>query len=197
MANLGTLMIDEQYVKDMSFIDENVDAKLLRLTIFEAQRIHIRAILGTGIYNQILSQIEAGTLSGQATTLTNRALVRDYVAHSLLYWTLFDAVFMLAFKFTNKDIVRKTSEVSQTASVEDLKMLRDNFKDKAQYYDQRMINYLQENSTTFTLYNDPGNGIDIIRPRKGAYNTGMYLGQTRGGATLEQKIENPQTYNNE
>jgi hypothetical protein len=59
MSNV--LFISETYLKDSSYIDENVDIKLLRNSILETQDMRILPILGTALYEELKTQIQDGT----------------------------------------------------------------------------------------------------------------------------------------
>jgi len=60
--------ISTTYLKDNTPLNENVDDKLLKSAIKEAQEIYIRDIIGSGIYNQLQTQAFAGTLTQLNTT---------------------------------------------------------------------------------------------------------------------------------
>ena len=165
------LMIDESTVKATSFIDENVDVNLIRTTIKTAQDIHIVPILGTALTNEILTQIDGGTVSAANTTLLD-----EYLTHTLVWWTLYEGVDVFTYKFRNKGILRETSEVTQTISLEEVKRLMDSFKNKAEFYSERATKYLMENTTTYPLILNAGSGIDTVHPNITNYSTGWYLG---------------------
>ena len=46
--------ISVTYLKDNTPINENVDDKLLKSAIKEAQEIYVRDIIGSGVYNELL-----------------------------------------------------------------------------------------------------------------------------------------------
>lgn len=185
------LFIGEQDIKDMSYLDENVDVNLIRPVIVEAQGMHILPLLGTGLHDNVSAQIIAGTLS----TL-NRTLLNSYCAKSLVYWTLYEGVDVLTFKMTNKSIIKRTSENGNSIEVSDVKRLMSRLKDKAEYYDTRLVKYLMENYTSYPLYYNPGDGIDTVIPRKDTYKTGMVLGRTHKPESLSDIYENPNTFCN-
>lgn len=165
------LFITEQYIKDTSYIDENVDMKLLRDVIELAQEKYILPLLGTGLYNQIAAQIVAGSVSAANTTLLD-----SYIQKALKWWTLYEALDILTFKFTNKSVVKKNSENSQSVNTDELNRLFDSFGNNAEMYSERLTKYLVENVSTFTLYSNPGTGSDTIHPKKSSYRTSIYLG---------------------
>lgn len=169
MANI--LFISEQYVKDTSYIDENVDMKLLRSNILETQDIRILPILGSALYSELKTQVSAGTL----TTL-NRTLLDTYISPALKYWVLSDGAYFLQYKIMNKGIVTRNSENSQNIQVNELDRLTDFFKDRAEIYSQRVTNYLLENETSYPLYTNAGSGVDTIHPTFDNYTQNWYLG---------------------
>lgn len=170
MANV--IFISEQYIKDTSYIDENVDIKLLRNSILETQDIRIRGIIGTGLYDQLKTQIAAGT-----RTALNITLLTDYIAPALKYWVLHDAALILTFKVMNKSIVKRTAENTETIQVTDLDRLMNFFKDRAEYFSERITKYLIQNSSSFPLFENAGNGVDTEYPKYNNYTQGLYLGQ--------------------
>ena len=65
--------------------------------------------------------------------------------------------------------------------------LRDDWKNKAEEREQRLINYLIDNTTLFPAYNTAS---DDLNPRKTAYQTNFYL----GGGTSNCWIDNYKYY---
>ena len=80
----------------------------------------------------------------------------------------------------NKSIATRSSENANAASLNDLLILEERFKNNAEWYSQRITNYLLTNSTLYPLYLSPGNTIDTIVPKRTMYSSGMYLGSTIG-----------------
>lgn len=179
------LMIDESTVKATSFIDENVDVNLIRTTIKTAQDIHIIPILGTALSNEVLTQIDNSTL-----TTANTTLLDNYITLALVWWTLYEGVDVFTYKFRNKGILRETSEVTQTISLEEVKRLMDSFRNKAEYYSERVTKFLLENQATYPLINNAGTGIDTIHPNATNYQTGWYLGGNRNCNPYDYNKEN-------
>lgn len=184
------LLVSSTYIKDYTFIDQNVDEKYIRISIEEAQKIHIRQYLGSGLYDQIISQVEGSTLTALNTTLLD-----DYIIPALKWWTLVEAAPYLTYKITNKNIVRKNSDNSTGVDYNELDQFMNMVTDKAEYYSQRLILYLCENSTDYPLYDNPGNGVDTIHPRGNAYKCGIFLGNTKTKPTsYEERFEGGKEY---
>ena len=167
------LFISETTLKDRSLLQDNVDPKLIRPTIKQCQDMYIEPILGTGLYRELQDQIELGTISD-----LNKKLLDFYITDCLSWYVASEMVMSLGFKLTNKNVLRKSSENSNEASLSELFDLMNYYKNKAEWYAQRISDYLCENIVDYPLYNNPGSGVDIIQPNSSSYSTGMYLGDT-------------------
>ena len=165
------LFLTEQYLMETSVINDNADIELLKPVIKECQDIYIHSILGTGLYNELQTQITASTLTALNTTLLD-----TYIQPALRYWVQFESAPILTYKFMNKSIVKKNSENSTPVELNELKFLMDKFKDKAEWYSQRLTEYLCANQVSYPLFNNPGSTSDTIHPQGSQYSAGMYLG---------------------
>lgn len=164
--------LSAEYIKENTPIDGNVDEKYLKVAIKEAQEIRIRDYLGTGLYDDLVTNIIAGTVSSDYSTL-----LKTYIAPCLSYWTMYEAAPFLSFKFTNKNIVKKNSDNSSAADMTEIEKVMKYVENKAQYYAQRLVLFLVQNQTTYTKYNVPGVSIDTIFPNKQAYDSDIFLGR--------------------
>ena len=171
------LFTSEQTIKDTTYLDENVDMKLLRDTIELCQDKYILPLIGTGIFNQISTQITSGTVSSQNTTLLD-----TYIQKVLKWWVLYEGVDILTYKFMNKSVVKKNSENSTPIDIEEIRRLMEKFRTNAEMYSQRMTDYLLANLSTFTLYLNQAINYDTIIPKRNSYTTSIWLG---GGNTSE------------
>lgn len=172
--------IGETYIKDNSFIDENVDVNLLRSEILDVQELRILPVLGTALYEEVKTQITNATVSA-----LNRTLLDDYIKPALKFWVLFDSALIFTFKVTNKSIYKKTSENAETIQATDLDRIMDYCKIRAEFYSERMTKYLIENSSLFPLYENAGDGYDTIHPKKNNYTQGIYLGRNSNNYGLD------------
>lgn len=166
------LLLSAQDVKDHGFVDENVDEKVIRACIESAQDIYTRDIIGSGLFDQLKSQKQLGSLTALNTTLLT------YIAKSLRYWVLWEGLDTPGFqyKIRNKGVMKSSSDNSQDIETTELFKTANAFKNRAEYYDERLIKYLIENESDYPLYINPGNGVDTINPRRNGYSTGWVLG---------------------
>ena len=109
------IFISEGFFKENSAVDENVDMKQINPTIWQCQIQHIQNVLGTKLYDKILSDISASTLTGDYLTL-----VDDYCADALVYWVMYEVQIPLLFKFRDKNVSKKSSDNAFPISTKEL-----------------------------------------------------------------------------
>lgn len=168
------LFISEQTLKDRSLLQENIDPKLIRATIKQVQDMFIEPILGSGLYLELQEQI-----ADQDVSVLNKKLLDLYITDCICLYVAAEMIFSLSYKFTNKNVLKKTSENSDVPSISELFDIEERIKNKAEWYAQRITNYLCENNTDYPLYDNAGNGVDTIHPISSSYVSGIYLGDTK------------------
>ena len=164
------LFISEKYVKDNSVINENVDVKLIRPTIWDAQEQHIEEILGTDLYDDLLAKIESDTLNADETTLVNK-----YIAEALRLWVVFEFVLIGEYKMRNKAVVKQNSENSQPLDYTENRYYRDYWRKKAEFKTERLVAYLCDNTDLFPKYLTNSDASDL-HPRDNGWSPSLYLG---------------------
>jgi hypothetical protein len=111
-------LISTTFLKDNTPINENVDDKLLKSAIKEAQEIYIRDVIGSGIYNELQTQAFAGTITNANTTLLD-----VYIAPCLKYYTLTESMLPMTFKMLNKTLGTRTSDNTQPVTIDEMTMV--------------------------------------------------------------------------
>jgi len=162
------LFISEEKLKDSTAINLNVDVNLLLPYVRQAQKLYVEPKLGTDLYEALKTKITAGTLAGAYKTL-----VDGYIGDMLPNWAFYHAIPFLRFKIENGNIYSKVSETGTALSTEEAQHLREEIRNTAEYYTERMIEYVTNNTTDFPEYNT--NSGAEISPDRNAYYNGMNL----------------------
>ena len=160
------LFISEEKLKDSTAINLNVDVNLLLPYVRQAQKLYVETKLGTDLTDKLKAEITAGTLAGAYKTL-----VDDYIGDMLPNWAFFHAIPFLRFKIENGNIYSKTSETGTALSTEEAQHLREEVRNTAEYYTERMIDYVTNNLASFPEYST-SSGSDV-NPDQNAYYNGM------------------------
>jgi hypothetical protein len=166
------LLISEQKLKDSTAINLNVDVNILLPYVLQAQTLYIEPKLGTQLYEHIKGLIQAGTIS-DAGNAAYKTLLDDYISFVLVNYSFYHAIPYLRFKVENGNIYSKTSETGTALSTEESQSLREEISNTAQYYTERLIEYIRNNTSDFPEYST-NSGADV-NPDKNAYYNGMNL----------------------
>lgn len=165
------LFIDTEYIKNNSIINDNVDNELIIPFITLAQDKYIETLIGTRLFRKLEDDISGDTVSGIYKTILN-----NYIARTLKEWVIYEAMPFLNFKITNKSILKKDGDNSESADLSELRYLRNGIRDSAEYYSERLRRYLIENQSSIKEYPDQLSGVDKIHPESNNIFQGLYLG---------------------
>lgn len=167
----NTLLMTVQQLKDRTGLHSNVDEKMIVPDIKYCQDAFILPLLGTALMDKLQSDIKADTISGNYKTLLN-----NYLLDALMYYVLSESPNTLTYQLYNKGLVRKSSENTINPDPQEIINEVNRYKKKADFYGQKMADYLLQNHTLFPEYDRPGNGIDTILPEANAYETTFFMG---------------------
>ena len=166
------LLISEQKLKDSTAINLNVSTTLLLPYVLQAQTLYIEPKLGTQLYEHIKGLIQAGTI-GNVGNAAYKTLLDDYISFVLVNYSFYHAIPYLRFKIENGNIYSNTSETGTALTTEESQSLREEISNTAQYYTERLIEYIRNNTSDFPEYST-NSGADV-NPDKNAYYNGMNL----------------------
>lgn len=134
-----------------------------------AQEIHIQNYLGTDLYNKISADILSSSLSGDYLDLVN-----DYVQPALIHYAMVEYLPFAAYTIANGGVFKHGSENSSIAEKEEVDSLIAKERDYAEYYTQRLIDYLSFNGPSkFPEYYSNNN--EDINPDTNALFNGWML----------------------
>jgi hypothetical protein len=166
------LFISSEKLKDSTAINLNVDPNLLLPYLRQAQKLYVEPKLGTQLTQKLKDLITAGTI-GDVANAAYKTLLDDYIGDMLPNWAFYHAIPFLRFKIENGNIYSKTSETGNALSTEESQSLREEVSNTAQYYTERLIEYITNNTGLFPEYST-NSGADV-NPDRNAYYNGMNL----------------------
>lgn len=167
MANV--LFIREQFLKDNTVINDNVEFKQLRPVIMAAQDMQIQEAIGSSLFNELKAQVIANNV-----TALNNTLITDYIQPALLYWCMAEAGLVITYKYANKGVVTHNSENQSPSSMNEVNYVSKQYKAKAEWYTKRITEYLLANVDDYPLFMEcPAYGIAA---QQNQYTTGFYVG---------------------
>lgn len=166
---MAELFVTERWIKENGLINDNTDTKVITNVIIGVQDMYIHPLLGTDLYNQIDTEIAAGSVSS-----ANQTLLDDYVLKAILWYVHCEASPAMQFKYMNKGVMTKSSDNSNPVDLNTLRYAMDKWKNMAEMYAQRATRFLCANTSTYPLYISNSDSNDI-HPNKNNYTSSLYL----------------------
>lgn len=169
------LFISEAFLKQTTFVGENVQNNVLTSAITKAQTIKLQSVLGKALYTKIEDDIynAGGSISG----LTGNYLIlfEEFIVPALTNWALYECIIPLTLKFTNKGISRAQDQYTEGVDLEWVKYIKNDIRNEAEWYNQRLTTYLCNNTGLFPEYYD-FTAQDLYPSTKaGSYESGIYF----------------------
>mgnify|MGYP003638587129 FL=1 len=151
MAQGYVLFISEEKLKQSTAIQGNVDVEYLLPYIQVAQDKYLSPKLGGKLYDYISDLIANDTI-GDAANVAYKTLVDDYIGEMLVHFAFFECIPFLRYKIQNGNIYAKTSETGQALSRTEAQDLREEVRNTAEFYQNRLIEFLCCESSSYPLY---------------------------------------------
>lgn len=142
----STLTTVEQ-LKNLTSISDTMDCALLQPHLLIAQQLYVEPILGDALYNDILAQYDAQTISGNTTTLLD-----EYITPAIGFASWFSAAPFLAYKTQRVGIGSQASPDTTPVTPEELSLYVARVENYMDFYLRRLQKYLDDNATLFPLY---------------------------------------------
>lgn len=162
------LLVSEQRMKQWTSLDNNIRIDVLTPSILQAQDIYIQDTLGTPFYRRLKEGVVADDL-----TATEEAFLKDYIGPTLIQYALYLLLPNLKYKMVEKGILNGTSEETAPTTLEEMKYLRESALDTAEFYNKRMLEYLQDNPGMFALYTNPTPQDGMTPNKQNPYFSGL------------------------
>ena len=166
------LFISEAKLKDSTAINLNVDVNLLLPYVRQAQKVYVETKLGTDLNQKLKDLITAGTV-GAVGNEAYKTLLDDYIGDMMPNWGLYLLIPFLRFKVENGNIYAKNSETGTALTTEEAQHFREEIRNTAEYYTERMVSYINNNLSSFPEYST-NTGSDVT-PSKDVYFNGLHL----------------------
>lgn len=166
----NVLLISVQAVKDRTGIHKNMDESLILSEIKAAQDEWIVPALGTRLFEQIQDGIETGPLETVLQTLLDK-----YITDALVWFTVAALPISAGFQFFTKGVMRHGDDNASAASMSDMREVIDYYKNRGEFYRERLIRYLRVNSSAFPEY-EAATCDDDILPASSGYSVPFWLG---------------------
>lgn len=139
-------------VKRDTALGTTVDADLIRPYIVVAQDRHIWPALGTALYDRLKAAVVDNNTTPDMTA-AETTLLEDYIQPCLTQFVFTELAYVMRLRYSNNSITVANSEVGSSASIDDIKLVKEQTESIAMFYRQRMIDYLCDKNSLYPEYN--------------------------------------------
>ena len=162
------LFVKREDLVRQTALSGSIDLDRLLQFVKVSQEIHIQNYLGTDLYNKISADILANDLEDPYLSLVN-----DYIQPMLIHWSMVEYIPFAAYTIANGGVFKYNPENAAAASSEELAFLVEKERKIANYYTQRLIDYLCYHMNEFPEYQSNNN--EKIYPDKEVNRSGWLL----------------------
>lgn len=165
------LWISQQYLKSFTPLNANIDVSEVVNHVESAQLIYTREILGKNLYDHMTNALITASFSAREQELY------EIMQPAIAYRAAEIAVPFLSIKLRSKGAVRLRDEFAEPASLDDMKYIRHELKNRAEYFETRAKDFLCLYSPDFPLWlNSGSNPKQQIYPTLDmSYDSDVYL----------------------
>lgn len=178
------LLTNENYVRGVTNIDNNVHSKYLLSSIRESQEIELQEIIGTQMLKKLKQLIYNRTID-EPENLPYKSLL-DECQLFLAYQTIVKLCLITSVKISNGGLQQTSDENLTVLNVSDTFTLQDHYQKKADYFGRRLQAYILDNKDDLPEISEKTcNGIRATL--HSAASTNVFLGGKRNPAIIHKK----------
>ena len=174
------LFINQSYIADNSEVQNDVEIKKIYKSLKFVQKTYIQQMLGTDLYEDLQAEIKAYSTSGTSMTASYTVLLEEFIQPIVLNYAIFKALPHLQYTITNRSVVTKNSDNTDSIDLDVLKFLQNEYKSQAdQLVNQAILYILRERQNgNFDKYLTNNEIDDMIPNRNNRVDYGgIYLGE--------------------
>lgn len=167
------LLIDEDTIKSITNLSDNINGKVLRSAIYEAQEISLKEIIGSNMLNYIKAEVQANhTLPEVYVGMINKA------QFFLAYNVMANICMIVNYKIDNIGVVTTNDDRVNNIEMDEVFQLQEFYKRKADYFGYELQLYILDNIEDLPQITEE-QCYSIKATLNSAANTNIWLGGRR------------------
>ena len=141
---IKAFLVDEDFIKENTSVSDNLDSKMLKPALYDAQEIYLQPLLGTKLYKKLQELVCDNTIS-DAENAKYKELLVEYVQPFLLKKTQEQLVSVLFFKARNAGNVQYYDNSQGNVGLKDMQWIKQDFANDATFLANRMSDWICAN----------------------------------------------------
>ena len=160
-------------LKTLTAIGQNIDCELLQSHLNIAQEIYIAPILGDCLYEDLVTNFDANTLSADYQTLLD-----DYITPAIGFAAWYNAAPFLHMRTSRNGINKSGTDTLSPIELSEFSMYMSKVENMMKFYLKRLEDYLNCNKAKFSLYCQNSSEVNFggsiftgwnVHPKRGRY----------------------------
>ena len=178
------LLTNEQYVRGITNIDNNIQSKFLLSAIRESQEINLQEIIGTRMLNKLKNLIFTCEIKDDKN-IVYKSLLEECQLF-LAYSTIVKLCLITSVKISNGGLQQTSDENVTVLNIEDTFTLQEHYQQKADYFAQRLQAYILNNKEDLPEICE-SKCNEIRATLHSAASTNIFLGGARNPSRINRK----------
>lgn len=149
-----TFLISEAKIREYTGVDNHVDSALIKNGIREGQDIGLQSVIGTLLYQKLMTLVDSGDINTPAYS-AYKTLLDDYVQNYLVYecyWYILDEIYLRA---RNNGLVQPNGGENSNAADRTLyNVKRQSVENKKEFYATKLTEYIIEEQESYPELNE-------------------------------------------
>lgn len=170
------LLTNENYIRGITSIDNNVHSKYLLSSIREAQEINLQGIIGSAMLNKLKNLIFTNQINEDENIVYKSLL--DECQLFLAYQTIVKLCLITSVKISNGGLQQTSDENLTVLDIEDTFTLQEHYQQKADFFAKRLQQYILDNKSDLPEISETKCN-DIKATLHSAASTNLFLGGAR------------------
>lgn len=170
------LLTSAEFVKSATNISDNIEDKIMKTAIREAQDINFKSVVGSKMYNKLKELVDGANIQYEKNAAYKNLL--DEAQFYLAYLVVSKLCVITTYGLDNVGVYKKSDEHFETLDVDDTFRLQEFYQHKADYYCMCLQNYILEHRKELPEI-DENKCHEINSNLYSAASCGMWLGGRR------------------
>jgi len=158
----------------------NIDVEKINPHIYNAQILYLEPLLGSSLYEKIISLVNTGDITG-TTYAVYKTLLDEYITPSIAFHAVELYIPLNAFQVADGGTYQFQATNSITSPLDDIDRIAIKYKIIGSKYDSKLSNYLCKHENDYIEYI---NNTGLVGKTEATPRIGWYLGNSRMGSKI-------------
>lgn len=149
MAEKEILLSNEEFIKSVSSLSDNLAGKYLLPSLREAQEINLRSILGDCLLDKVKRLVKDKSIEAEENKAYKDLVGNINLQYFLAYTTIVEVTNKISYKLGNFGVAKSNDENLQVASQDEIAKMQEYYQSKADFHCMTLQNFILEHCSDY------------------------------------------------